>query len=209
MNTDKSVRTPPYTLLRADRAAGQSNLTVGMPLFFGRDRYGCSSDDSRVTGIEHISVSIDESGLPFFTIPREDVQFTQRASPQESPVGESTKVKRYERDINVSDDGDKIVRAEFVLAADYDALQAELNKRSMQLVGSLTNVFTLQSQLAHLAQQRDGYREALSSAEMVFDSISDMKPGKFAVEACAEVAAKQRDEIRSLLALTPAQEAQT
>lgn len=34
--------------------------------------YGLSHDDSRVTGIEHTSVSLDGE-LPFFTIPVEDL----------------------------------------------------------------------------------------------------------------------------------------
>lgn len=33
--------------------------------------YGCASDDSRSTGVEHISVTLDSEGdYPFFTIPK-------------------------------------------------------------------------------------------------------------------------------------------
>lgn len=33
--------------------------------------YGCASDDSRITGIEHVSVTLKEDGdYPFFTHPR-------------------------------------------------------------------------------------------------------------------------------------------
>ena len=64
----------PMKLLRADRASKSSGLAVGMPLYHGRDCYGCASDDSRITGVEHVSVSVNESGEPFFTIPRADVE---------------------------------------------------------------------------------------------------------------------------------------
>jgi hypothetical protein len=64
----------PLRIIRADRAVRKCN--VGDLVYHGRDAYGCASDDTRVTGIEHVSVSFDESGLPFFTIPREDVSAT-------------------------------------------------------------------------------------------------------------------------------------
>lgn len=33
--------------------------------------YGCSSDDTRITGVKHISVTFKENGdYPFFTIPK-------------------------------------------------------------------------------------------------------------------------------------------
>lgn len=62
----------PMRIKRADRAARE--CVVGEPVYYGADGYGCAIDDSRVTGIDHISVSRDPSGLPFFTIPREDVE---------------------------------------------------------------------------------------------------------------------------------------
>jgi len=37
--------------------------------------YGCANDDTRFTGIEHISVTKDpEGGYPFFTIPVESLE---------------------------------------------------------------------------------------------------------------------------------------
>lgn len=37
--------------------------------------YGLANDDSRVTGIEHISVTKDPAGRhPFFTIPKQDLK---------------------------------------------------------------------------------------------------------------------------------------
>lgn len=37
--------------------------------------YGCASDDTRATGIEHISVTLDVNGnYPFFTMPRPDLE---------------------------------------------------------------------------------------------------------------------------------------
>lgn len=33
--------------------------------------YGCASDDSRITGVEHVSMTLKEDGgYPFFTHPR-------------------------------------------------------------------------------------------------------------------------------------------
>ena len=61
----------PLVLLRSDRASKW--FEVGTPLWYGRDCYGCASDDTRVTGIEHIAVALNETGEPFFTVPREDV----------------------------------------------------------------------------------------------------------------------------------------
>lgn len=66
----------PYKLVRTDRAS-RSGMAVGTPLYYGSDGYGCASDDSRVTGIEHVSVSVNESGVPFFTIPRADIEFVK------------------------------------------------------------------------------------------------------------------------------------
>lgn len=42
--------------------------------FLGCD-YGCSNDDERYTGIEHISMTLDPTGRGvFFTVPREDIE---------------------------------------------------------------------------------------------------------------------------------------
>jgi hypothetical protein len=62
----------PLVILRADRASRQV-FNVGDKVYHGRDCYGCASDDTRITGVEHVSVSPNKSGIPFFTIPREDV----------------------------------------------------------------------------------------------------------------------------------------
>lgn len=62
-----------YKVLRADRAS-RVIVDVGHTVYDGRDCYGCASDDSRLTGIEHKAFSINESGEPFFTMPRADVE---------------------------------------------------------------------------------------------------------------------------------------
>lgn len=37
--------------------------------------YGCASDDTRFTGVDHISVTLDKTGdYPFFTIPAQDLE---------------------------------------------------------------------------------------------------------------------------------------
>lgn len=72
-----------YTVKRADRAA--STVEVGDTVYYckGHD-YGCANDDSRMTGIEHVSVTINEDGdYPFFTIPRADIS-PLPASPEPS-----------------------------------------------------------------------------------------------------------------------------
>lgn len=61
-----------YKVLRVDRSA--LPVVVGEWLYPGRDHYGLASDDSRDTGIEHISVSCEMNGTPYFTIPRMDVE---------------------------------------------------------------------------------------------------------------------------------------
>lgn len=64
-----------YIVTRADRAANTS-IKVGDPVFYCRGHdYGMASDDTALTGIQHVSVTLDENGdYPFFTIPREDIQ---------------------------------------------------------------------------------------------------------------------------------------
>ena len=62
-----------FRILRADRAS-QTRLRVGTIVYPGLDGYGCANDDTRHTGIEHIACSVNLSGLPFFTIPREDCE---------------------------------------------------------------------------------------------------------------------------------------
>lgn len=44
-----------------------------------RPDYGVASDDTRVTGIEHVSFTLDpDGGYPFFTMPLRDVQRKNR-----------------------------------------------------------------------------------------------------------------------------------
>lgn len=62
-----------YKVIRADRAS-RSVFAVGDIVYPGNDSYGCASDDTRATGIEHTAISTDESGTPFFTIPKADIQ---------------------------------------------------------------------------------------------------------------------------------------
>lgn len=61
----------PLKILRADRAS--KTCEIGEFVFYGLDAYGCANEDSRSEGIEHIAVSRDPSGIPFFTIPKQDV----------------------------------------------------------------------------------------------------------------------------------------
>lgn len=40
--------------------------------------YGCANDDTRITGIEHTSVTLDPAGAyPFFTVPKQDLEAVQ------------------------------------------------------------------------------------------------------------------------------------
>lgn len=63
-----------YTVLRGDRAA--VGVAPGQVVYDcqGHD-YGCASDDTRNSGIEHVSVTArPDGGYPFFTIPRADLE---------------------------------------------------------------------------------------------------------------------------------------
>lgn len=41
----------------------------------GGHDYGCAGEDTRHTGIEHVSVTLDpDGGYPFFTIPKRDLE---------------------------------------------------------------------------------------------------------------------------------------
>lgn len=62
-----------YKVIRADRAS-RPVFAVGDIVYAGLDGYGCASDDTRATGIEHMAISADPSGMPFFTIPKADVE---------------------------------------------------------------------------------------------------------------------------------------
>lgn len=70
-----------HVVKRADRAANR-DLKVGDIVYYcvGHD-YGCANDDTRATGIHHVSVTVDPTGdYPFFTIPREDIVFAEGVS---------------------------------------------------------------------------------------------------------------------------------
>ena len=63
-----------YKIIRADRAAGEVEVGTFVYDSAGYD-YGLASDDTRETGIQHVSVTLNENGdYPFFTIPAEDLQ---------------------------------------------------------------------------------------------------------------------------------------
>lgn len=61
-----------FTILRSDRAS--RTCKCGETVYPGRDSFNCATDDTRHTGIEHTSISYSPSGLPFFTIPKEDIK---------------------------------------------------------------------------------------------------------------------------------------
>lgn len=67
--------TQAFKVLRTDRAADKS-LTVGQTIYDCRGYdYGTASDDTRFTGIKHVSMSLDPTGdYPFFTIPEADIE---------------------------------------------------------------------------------------------------------------------------------------
>jgi hypothetical protein len=80
----------------------------------------------------------------------------------------------------------------YVSAKDYDSLASAVEQLERE-VGELRAA--LAERGARIAELEAGLRKA----EMVLDSISDMKPGKFSTEACAETALAARDGIRALL----------
>lgn len=65
-----------YRLKRKDRANRKQGLD-GIDFVYNQKGYdyGLSSDDSTMTGIEHISVTLNSDGdYPGFTIPIEDLE---------------------------------------------------------------------------------------------------------------------------------------
>lgn len=60
-----------YEIIDVRRVANKDAM-VGETVYLCRGYdYGCASDDTRATGIEHVSVTYKEDGeYPFFTIPR-------------------------------------------------------------------------------------------------------------------------------------------
>lgn len=63
-----------YKIIRSDRAA--KDVEVGTIVYdSAKHDYGLSSDDTRMTGIYHVSVTLNEDGdYPFFTIPFVDLE---------------------------------------------------------------------------------------------------------------------------------------
>lgn len=56
-------------ILNKDRFEHKSGTIVYLNTNYD---YGCSSDEERYTGIEHVSVKLDESNdSPFFTVPKQ------------------------------------------------------------------------------------------------------------------------------------------
>lgn len=47
---------------------------AGTIVYPGRDSYGCANDDTRNSGVEHVAVCDNESGNPFYTIPKRDLE---------------------------------------------------------------------------------------------------------------------------------------
>lgn len=54
----------------------QPKATAGSTVYrFSGYDYGLASDDTRMTGVEHVSVTLDSAGgAPSFTIPRNDIE---------------------------------------------------------------------------------------------------------------------------------------
>ena len=67
--------TQAYKVLRAGHSANR-DIKAGHTVYASAMYdYGLASDDTRMTGIEHVSVTLDpEGGYPFFTIPKVDIE---------------------------------------------------------------------------------------------------------------------------------------
>lgn len=62
-----------YVLKSSENAVGHPAGTVAYETL-GYD-YGCANDDYRVTGREHISLTLDSKGdYPFFTVPVDQIE---------------------------------------------------------------------------------------------------------------------------------------
>lgn len=55
---------------------------AGTVVYPGHDNYGCANDDTRTTGIEHVAVSDSQEGIPFYTMPKRDLELID--SPEEN-----------------------------------------------------------------------------------------------------------------------------
>ena len=98
-----------YVLLRTDRAA-IPGLVAGQVVYTGSYDYGCAHEDTEATGIEHVSLSENPNGIPFFTIPREDMgeykmtQLPTAASPEANDAIEAM-LKTYNWPCNTQNAG--------------------------------------------------------------------------------------------------------
>jgi hypothetical protein len=65
-----------YRIKASPPAHAPEGVTVGSTVYSIRGHdYGLASDDSRWTGVEHISVTLNADGdYPSFTIPRRDLE---------------------------------------------------------------------------------------------------------------------------------------
>jgi hypothetical protein len=74
----EAARRSPGLYLKTDALLpGGGVHAAGSRVFPGADAYGCASDDTRTTGIEHRAFSVNASGLPFFTHPAKDVEIVK------------------------------------------------------------------------------------------------------------------------------------
>lgn len=63
-----------YRMLKDSTIAPEAKVGTVVFRCKGHD-YGCASDDTRMTGIEHISVTFHADGsYPFFTVPLSDLK---------------------------------------------------------------------------------------------------------------------------------------
>lgn len=64
----------PYEMLADSRV--EESVKKGATVFAcAKHDYGCASDDTRITGVHHVSVTKDPGGdYPFFTVPFKDLK---------------------------------------------------------------------------------------------------------------------------------------
>jgi hypothetical protein len=69
-----------YTLLADSKIEPSAKAGATVYDCAGHD-YGCANDDTRFTGIEHKSVTLNADGdYPFFTVPVRDLQRVEQAA---------------------------------------------------------------------------------------------------------------------------------
>lgn len=64
-------------IVKGDRVIGQEQLAlIGETVYdYAGWDYGCANDDTRYTGVKHVTVTKDPNGgTPFFTIPERDLE---------------------------------------------------------------------------------------------------------------------------------------